>query len=179
MGTEAKQRLVYEVRRRAEGTGYEVTETAEGFRVERDLSDVRWWGPMHEAGVKRLTAHQVTLDEAAHRLTITDETREVEWRTDAGALQPHWGANASIGSERLAVTGTRGFRDEARLAAVENCTVATMDGGDIVRGAAEQLGWSESVPASIKVGVVAAVAGGGLVVLVVAGLVMALVLDGF
>ncbi|MCW2769742.1 MAG: hypothetical protein JWR27_1175 [Aeromicrobium sp.] len=46
----SRNSLIDDVRRRAVDTGYQLTETDDGFRLERDISDMTWWGRPPRAG---------------------------------------------------------------------------------------------------------------------------------
>lgn len=59
------QRLIDAVRASAEDSPYVIEETEEGFRVQLDVADARWWGPLSKSSLKKTLSHHVRLDEAA------------------------------------------------------------------------------------------------------------------
>jgi hypothetical protein len=102
----SRNSLIDDVRRRAVDTGYQLTETDDGFRLERDISDMTWWGPAAKGGVTFLVAHRVRLDEAHGRMTILAESRNISWR--GGAIpQPSWSGRATLMRGRIHATGFR------------------------------------------------------------------------
>jgi hypothetical protein len=146
--------LMDAVRQAAAGTGYEVTPTDDGFRVQRDLADVRWWGPLSKSGVKRLVAHLVRADPEAKRLTITDELRTVGWRAGAQP-EPFWTGNMEMMRGRITSSGFRksyGVREDGTFGVLEHYSFSTREGRDLVRDAARELGWTERMPVEAKIG---------------------------
>jgi hypothetical protein len=172
--TDPAQQLLAAVTERARGTGYVVTKTPRGFRVERDLSDATWWGPLFKAGVHRLTAHEVRVDAATRQLTITDEMRNVEWQTGADP-RPMWRGHAEMSRGRMIQLGFRksyGVRGDGTLGPIEDYRYDTREGRDLIRASAAELGWSERMPWEQKVGLLFGVVGAvGAVVTVVTLLV--------
>jgi hypothetical protein len=156
--------LVDAVRARAEAAGYEVTETPDGFRVERDLADARYWGPLYKAGVHTLTGHEVRVDQAAGVLAITDVHRNVEWRggnDGTTQLRPFWSLHADTTRGRIAAVGTKkswGVREDGTLGTIEDYTFDTGAGRATIREAAAELGWRERMPLDQRIGLAVAIA---------------------
>jgi hypothetical protein len=164
MTTHDTRALIEAVRSRAEPLGYEVTETADGFVVERNLADVRYWGLLHQAGIRTLTGHEVRVDEAAGRVSITDVQRDVEWRAGndgAADLRPFWSLHQEVSRGRIAAVGTTrswGMREDGTLGTIEDYSFDTNAGRGAIRGAVEELGWGEQMPLDQRIGLYVAVA---------------------
>ncbi len=163
--------LIEAVRRRAEEIGYRVEETPEGFIVERNLADVRYWGLLHKAGVRTVTGHEVRVDEAAVRVSITDVQRHLEWRAGndgAGELRPFWSLHTETTRGRIAAVGTKkswGMREDGTLGTIEDYSFDTNAGRGAIREALDELGWSEQMPLEQRIGLWVAVATAVLTVL--------------
>ncbi len=164
MTTYDARALIAAVRARAEPAGYQVTETPDGFRVERDLADVRYWGLLHKAGLRTLTGHEVRVDEAAGVLAVTDVQRDVEWRAGndgATQLRPFWSVHAQTSRGRIAAVGTKkswGVREDGTLGTIEDYSFDTNAGRATIRDAAAELGWREQMPLDQRIGLAVAVA---------------------
>jgi hypothetical protein len=156
--------LVAAVRTRAERVGYQVTETPGGFRVERNLADARYWGPLYKAGVRTLTGHEVTSDPATGVLAVTDVQRNVEWRAGNDGvtqLRPFWALHAETSQGRIAAVGTKrswGVREDGTLGTIEDYSFDTNEGRATIREAAAELGWRERMPLDQRIGLAVAVA---------------------
>ncbi len=163
--------LIEAVRRRAVEIGYQVKETPEGFVVERNLADVRYWGLLHKAGVRTLTGHEVKVDDAAGRVSITDVQRHLEWRAGndgAGELRPSWSLHTETTRGRIAAVGTRkswGMREDGTLGTIEDYSFDTNAGRGTIREALDELGWSERMPLEQRIGLWVAVVTAVLTVL--------------
>ena len=171
MTAQHARELIETVRARAEELGYEVEATPEGFVVERNLADVRYWGLLHKAGVRTLTGHEVRVDEAARRVSITDVQRHLEWRAGnhgAGELRPFWSLHQETAKGRIAAVGTTkswGMREDGTLGTIEDYSFDTNEGRNAVRAALEELGWSERMPLEQRIGLWVAVVTAVLTVL--------------
>ncbi len=163
--------LIDAVRSRAEELGYQVEETPEGFVVERNLADVRYWGLLHKAGVRTLTGHEVRVDADAGRVSITDVQRHLEWRAGndgAGELRPFWSLHAETTRGRVAAVGTTkswGMREDGTLGTIEDYSFDTNAGRGAIREALEESGWREQMPLEQRIGLWVAVVTAVLTVL--------------
>jgi hypothetical protein len=163
--------LIEAVRFRAEEIGYQVDETPAGFVVERNLADARYWGLLHKAGVRTLTGHEVRVDEAAGRVSITDVQRHLEWRAGndgAGELRPSWSLHAETTRGRIAAVGTKkswGVREDGNLGTIEDYSFDTNAGRGSIRAAMDELGWSERMPLEQRIGLWVAIVTAVLTVL--------------
>lgn len=171
MTTHDTRALIDAVRARAEEIGYHVEETPEGFTVERNLADVRYWGLLHKAGVRTLTGHEVRVDQAAGRVSISDVQRHLEWRAGndgATELRPFWSLEAETTRGRIAAVGTKkswGMREDGTLGTIEDYSFDTNAGRATIREALAELGWSEQMPLDQRIGLWVAVATAVLTVL--------------
>ena len=158
--THDTQALILAVRARAESLGYHVTRTPDGFTVERNLADARYWAPLHKASVHTVTGHEVRVDEAAGTVRITDVHRNVEWRAGndgAGDVRPFWAAESRTTRGRILAAGTTkswGVREDGTVGAIEDYSFNTNEGRDAVRLALVELGWREQMPLDQKIGLV-------------------------
>jgi hypothetical protein len=156
--------LVAAVRARAEQVGYEVAETPYGFRVERNLADVRYWALMQKVGVSTLTGHEVRVDPVKGTLDITDVHREIEWRAGndgVSGLRPFWALDAEAKRGRIIAVGAKktwGMREDGSLGTVEDYSFDTNEGRRTIRDAAAELGWRERMPLDQRIGLAVAVA---------------------
>ena len=163
MARDAAQQFVDAVALRAEGSGYEVTRTRTGFRIERDLSDESHWEPLFRAGIEKLIRHDVHLDEATRRVTIVDEVRDVVW-TGGAEPRPAWsGGKARRRRGRVIERGFAFTYDPsadgpARM--IEQYRYDTNEGRRFVRDVAKELGWREQRSIEQKIGIAVAVLGG-------------------
>lgn len=168
------------VRERAEGTPYVVERTDEGFDVRLDLADARWFDLMHKRGLRTAYTHHVRLDEAEHVLAITDDMRSVEWR--AGADVGHGGMRPVLAAQAQRATGRfhevsfhkeYGLSEDGHLGEVVSYSFSSKEGLTLIREPAKELGWTERMPVTAKVGLVFGVVGGvGALVTVVVLLVL-------
>ncbi len=171
MTTHDTRALIEAVRARADELGYHVEETPEGFVVERDLADARYWGLLHKAGVRTLTGHEVRVDEAAGQVSITDVQRHLEWRAGddrAHELQPFWSLHQEVTKGRIAAVGATkswGMREDGTLGTVEDYTFDTDAGRATIRSALAELGWRERMPLDQRIGLWVAVVTAVLTVL--------------
>jgi hypothetical protein len=156
--------LIEAVRVRAAELGYAVARTADGFTVERDLADARYWGPLHLASVRALTGHEVQVDPGTRTVKIADVHRNVEWRAGndgLGEWQPFWSAETEVTRGRILATGTTrswGVRADGTVGAVEDYSFDTDAGRSAIRAALADLGWSEAMPLDQRIGLYVAVA---------------------
>jgi hypothetical protein len=163
--------LIEAVRARAEKLGYQVEETPDGFVVERNLADVRYWGLLHKAGVRTLTGHEVTVDQAARRVSVTDVQRHLEWRAGndgAGQLRPFWSLHQETSRGRIAAVGTTkswGMREDGTLGVIEDYSFDTNAGRGTIREALDELGWTEQMGLEQRIGLWVAIVTAVLTVL--------------
>jgi hypothetical protein len=163
--------LIDAVRVRAARLGYTVTPTPEGFTVERDLADARYWAPLHLASVKTLTGHEVQVDPGTRTVKITDVHRNVEWRAGNDGLEgwrPFWSADVEVTRGRISAIGTTrswGVREDGTVGAIEDYAFDTNAGRSTIRESLGELGWSETMPLDQRIGLYVAIGTAVLLVL--------------
>ena len=173
------QELIARVRAVADGSPYAVEERPYGFDLMIDIVDATWWTLLRKNSVKRVFTHEVHLDEAKRRMTITDVANEVRWDAGVGpsgrpslhaekqvqkgrvhefSSEKQWGADAATGE----------------VGKVVDYTFRAGEGRDLVRDAAQPLGWSEGMGREQKIGLAAALVALGIIVVigVVAGVIL-------
>lgn len=175
------QRLVDAVKDNAEDSPYRVEETEDGFRVQLDIADNRWWGPLSKSGLKRTASYDVRVDEAAKTIAITDTLYELNWRVgtsveEVASLQPTLAeATAESKSGRLYHRETRktwAFDESGRFAKVVDYSFNTSEGRDMIRGPAKALGWKERMPLKAKIGILVGILGGAIAIITAIALVV-------
>jgi hypothetical protein len=179
MGMGDAERLVAAVRERAEGTPYVVQPTEDGFDLRIDVGDARWYGLLYKSGLRKVFAFHVDLDEQRHRMTITDDHVDVRW--DAGLdtsghplpvlTASAEGSRVRGRSYELSLNQTFALAGDARPGTVLDYTFSSAEGRDLIRDAAEDLGWSESTHADQRTGLV--IAGIALAAVLVLGVALA------
>jgi hypothetical protein len=144
----ASQELIASVREAAEGTPYVVEERPYGFDVTINIVDKQWYTLLRKNGVKRVFTHEVTLDEGARRLSITDVAQTVRWDGGAGI-----GSLPSLHAERSFQKG-RVYQysmqkqigvdaETGQLGMPVDYTFSSGEGRALIRDAARGAGWSE------------------------------------
>jgi hypothetical protein len=170
-----KAELIEATRVRAARLGYTVTATPEGFTVERDLADARYWGPLHLASVKTLTGHEVQVDPATRTVKITDVHRNIEWRAGNDGLdewRPFWSADTEVTRGRIVATGTTrswGVREDGTVGTIEDYSFDTNAGRSSIRSSLAELGWREAMPLDQRIGLFVAIGTAVLLVLCFGG----------
>ncbi|GAB3888000.1 hypothetical protein [Terrabacter terrigena] len=169
------QQLIEQVRSVAAGGPYVVTERPYGFDLTIDVADARTTTMIRQHGLERVLTHEVRLDEAAHALSITDVSHEVRWDETAAD-----GAGLRLHPERVGKPALRGrahsssFREELGVGPADGAhrgghAAASGEGRELVRDAAEALGWHERMGRDRRIAL--AVAGIAVAGLLVAGLI--------
>jgi hypothetical protein len=173
-GSADTQHLIEQVRSEAVGGPYVVAERPYGFDLTIDVADARWSTLIRQHGLDRVFTHEVHLDEAAHALTITDVSNQVRWDaggSDAGGLSLH--AEKSVQRGRVhswSFQKELGVDTETGEAGqVVDYSFASGEGRDLIRQAAESLGWRERMGRDQRIGL--AFAGIAVAGLLVAGLI--------
>lgn len=173
------QQLLDAVRERTAGTPYVVTETPTGFDVRVDIENASWYALMYKQHLDRTWIYHVSLDEAAKTMSITDDVRGIDWRAGArsegGVPVPVLSAAASGARGRFeskSFQKTFAFNEQGEFGKVVDFRFDSSEGRDLIRGPARDLGWSEKMGGAQRTGLVFAVAGGVLAVVVVVALVV-------
>jgi hypothetical protein len=115
------------------------------------------------------------VEQAAGQVTITDVQRDLEWRAGndgAGELRPFWSLHRETSKGRIAAVGTKrswGMREDGTLGTIEDYSFDTNAGRGTIRGALEELGWSERMPLEQRIGLYVAVVTAVLLVLCFGG----------
>lgn len=173
------QELVAAVRARTEGTPYVVEETGSGFDVRIDIENASWYALLYKQHLSRTWVYHVKL-EGAKTLSITDDVREVDWRAGAesrgGVPTPVLTASTSRDLGRIeskSFQKTWGVDEQGGYGKVVDYQFTSSEGRDLIRGPAEELGWTEKRGTSERIGLYVAV--GTVALLLVAGLIVAIV----
>ncbi|MGG5260643.1 hypothetical protein [Phycicoccus avicenniae] len=161
MGSSTEE-LVRRVREAAEGTPYVVVERPYGFDVTIDLADARWLTLTRARGLRKVVTHEVHV-KGSGRYGITDIERTVEYGAGSdGAGGASLGAARSIRRGRL-LGGSRRVEigldaDTGKVGKVVDYTFRAGEGRELVRGAADELGWREEMNAEQRGGLVVGIA---------------------
>jgi hypothetical protein len=157
---------------------YTVVPAEGGFDVVLDAVDAQWTTLAHRNGLRRTVTHQVRLDESAMAFTVDDRTLDVEWQggVDLGGA-PRFVLRGSAQVQSGRQFGFRkgreyGLRDDGTLGVAAGWDFRIGEGRELVRWAAREQGWDESLPRDAKIGLW--VAGTTLALLVLGGLVIGL-----
>lgn len=143
--------LVARVRSAATGTPYVVVERSEGFDLTVDVANAEWLTALRAHGLHRVMTHRVRLNEAKHRLSITDIENDVSWNggPDGRGLSLH--ARRTVKRGRVISYSKRmEFGVDARSGRggkVVDYTFRAGEGRDLIRRAAKDAGWSEQMGA--------------------------------
>ncbi|MGO4597056.1 hypothetical protein [Terrabacter sp. 2RAF25] len=187
-GSADTQHLIEQVRSVAAGGPYVVAERPYGFDLTIDPADAHAADLIRRHGLERVLTHQVRLDEGAHALSITDISHLVRWDPATGDPGDPGDLGATGGNGGgLSLHAERGGRPAPRARAqstsfdealgVESADtgqlggqpVASGEGRELVREAAEALGWREQRGRDRRIAL--AVAGIAVAGLLVAGLI--------
>ena len=175
--------LAERVRQLVAGGPYQVRPTDYGFDVELTAVDARWTTLMYRNGLRTAVVHQVRVDDARHALSITDRTVDVQWQAGAGLAggvpvpRFSYSTEATSGRQLGSSRGMEiGLRDDATFGVAAQWHHRVSEGREVVRQAAAEQGWTEQVPRDQETGLIAAVGGIG-VALVVALVVLVVVLS--
>ena len=168
------QMLMTEIARELYPAGYVLAPTPDGFTVDRNLADASWVIPIGIAQVKSVIGHQVALDPVSSSLTITDTSKDVEWRMGLDGVTPVAVASANMSTfrgRRIAMGGTKqfGMRLDGSVGAIQDYTYNTEIARECIERVAATQGWNQSASrspmgASEKVGLGVAI---GAIVLAV------------
>ncbi|MEI4270415.1 hypothetical protein TEK04_01645 [Klenkia sp. LSe6-5] len=157
---------------------YTVVPAEGGFDVVLDAVDAQWTTLAMRRGLRRTVTHQVRLDETARTCTINDRTMRIEWAVGAQlGTRPRFvlRGSAEMTSGRaigFAKGREYGLRDDGTLGVAAGWDFSLGEGRELVRWAAREQGWSESLPRNATIGLW--VAGVTVGLLLVAGLVVGL-----
>jgi hypothetical protein len=142
--------LIQRVREAAEGTPYVVQERPYGFDVTINVVDAQWYTLLRKRGLERVFTHEVRLDEDRKKLSVTDVEHSLRW--DAGTAP---GGPPSMHAERRLRRGrVHQYRREVavgvdartgQLGIPVDYSFRSGEGRGLVREAARELGWSESM----------------------------------
>ena len=148
------------VRESTRDTPYAVRETPRGFDLTIDVADARWLAILKAHGLKKVFTHEVTLDEAGQRLSITDVSNTLSW--GAGGSTPRLQAERSVARGRVY---EKSFRKEfgvdlrdGHVGKVVDYSFDAGEGRTLIREVAKAQGWSESMGREQKGAVVVGVA---------------------
>jgi hypothetical protein len=151
----SRAELMSRVHAAVQGTAYTLVPTQDGFDVQTSAFPSAF--PRHrEAGA--VLTHHVRLDEATRTFTITEEVR----RRDAqGGRSTQYGRQ-SFKSFDI----TLGRRKDGTFGKIDEQRFSSDDGRRVIVDAAAALGWTLRRGQAEKAGLIAAVIGGGIAVVV-------------
>jgi hypothetical protein len=160
----------------AAGTPYAVTPTDQGFDVGLDLANASWYTLYGKAGLAMSYTHHVRVQEGWY--SITDDSRGVRW----GAGVPGFSGSSSRSLGRLKTFGAQkswALDEHGRLRPVVEFRFDSEEGRQLITGVAEQLGLTQRRGTAEKIGLVAAIIGGGGAVVTAVSLLVMVVLGKF
>jgi hypothetical protein len=176
-----REQLIECVRELAHGTPYVVEDTESGFDVRVDVADATWYSLMNKEGLTKVFTHHVTVDQERRTLAVTDDSYTLTWKagvgvgdstsvpTVSGSAERVLGRVYEFGGEKIFAWDEKG-----RYGEVVSYRLNSREGHGLIRTAADQSGFTEKAGGAQTTGLVFAVIGGGIAVLVVLGLVIAL-----
>lgn len=180
-GSADTQHLVEQVRSVVAGGPYVVSERPYGFDLAIDVADAEAASLIRTQGLDHVLTHEVRLDEGARTLSITDVSHRVRWEPD-----PAGGPRLSLHRDRLdrsvrqPRTSSPSFGEELGVGSADAAhlggrPVASGEGRELVREAAEALGWREQKGRDRRLALaVAGIAVAGLLVAALIALVIRL-----
>ncbi|WP_251149753.1 hypothetical protein [Cellulosimicrobium sp. Marseille-Q4280] len=173
--------LAAAVGQRLEQTPYRIVDPRpDGFTMQLDLADARWWGVLSRSGLRETYDFVVRVEPDGPGYSILERRTQVEWVVGAHGPQPRLGGVLSASrfdgtswtySAKIRV----GLDDEGRLRAVVAYAFSPVHGRRIIREAASSLGLRLRMTGRSKVALGAAILGGVVAVL---GVVVAIVASG-
>lgn len=159
------EQLISAVRARTEGTPYVLTETPAGFDVHIDIEDASWFALYSGQHLSRAWVYHVKVEDGPKALSITDESRDLQWRAGAGGgggdLRPVLAVSKSGARGRFEEKSFRktwAIGEDGKPDEVVDYRFTAAEGRDLIRGPARELGWSEQRGNAEKVGLYVAVA---------------------
>lgn len=176
-----KQALVERVRAATAEGPYLIEETPDGFDMEIDIVDAKWYTLIRANGLTKVFTYSVKLDEEQQQYSITDIANTVRWSAGPGVEGPPE-LEAEVAQQRGRVyqksfgmsTGV-----DARTGAVGvpmSYSFNSGEGRNLIREVAKEAGWSEAMGSEQKIGLwVAAITVALLVIIGIVALVVALV----
>ena len=155
---------------------YVVVPAEGGPDVVLDAVDARWTTLAYRRGLRKTVTHQVRVDERARSFSVNDLTRSAQWSVGVDPTGPpvlRLAGSASFASGRqIGFSRGReyGLRDDGTLGVAAGWDFRMGEGRELVRWAAREQGWRETMPRDVKTGI--AVAGVTVALLLVAGIVL-------
>ncbi|WP_157879982.1 hypothetical protein [Streptomyces natalensis] len=160
----AVEELYARVQAAAEGTPYRMCRTERGFDLTVDVDVPQWQELLTRRRVSQVCTYRVAVRPEKKIYTMTDVVRTVEYEAGVGGVR--LGASVFVGRD-VSLSSYR------TLDGSEQYTFSSAEGHGLIRGAAEELGWRESQPVSVKIGIGFAALGGlgGLAALITLAIV--------
>lgn len=153
-----------------------VDEIPDGFTVQIDVADARWWGLLQQRGL-RSTFRWVVRMGGPGTYSVTDTSTRLDWAAGAdGQLRPSLSARASTfqGTQiSLRRESIWGLREDGTFGPVVDYVFDSSEGRALIDAVAERQGLKKTMNSAAKVGLIVAIGAVGLIVL---GGVIALVL---
>jgi hypothetical protein len=176
--------LAAEVRRAVAETPYTVTdETPDGFTVQIDVVDQKWWTLMYRKSLSQTFRHVVRVDPEAGTYDVTDKSMTVQWAAGAdvsgGVPKPTLKASAGFSQGTFRTKSFRkefGVDDDGNVGAVVDYSFDSGEGNRLIDEQAQRLGLTKKMNRTARFGLVVALIGvlGALVAVVVLVAVLAL-----
>lgn len=158
------------VRHAFEGSPYVVTTTDDGFRVDLDIVDARWYQLLAKAGLKSTWRHDVKIKPG--RYSITDRSAEVRWK--AGVPTASWSKSVAAGTiKQFKAERTWAFDEHGNFRRVVDYRFNSYESRQALRDIGDSLGLKYTMNSQAKAGLIVGIAGAGLalVVLLVLGII--------
>ncbi|GAA5154286.1 hypothetical protein GCM10023340_37590 [Nocardioides marinquilinus] len=159
--------LAAEVRRATEETPYTVTdETPDGFTVQIDVVDQKWWTLMYRRSLSQTFRHVVRVDAEAGTYDVTDKSATVEWAAGAdvggGVPRPTLKAQAGFSQGTFRSKSFRkelGVDDDGNVGAVVDYSFDSAEGNRLIDEQAQRLGLTKKMNKTARIGLVFALVG--------------------
>lgn len=173
--------IVDAVRLAAAETPYRVVEQPYGFDLTLDIVDARWLTLFKANGLRRVFTHEVRLEPAKRRFTVTDVANELRWDAGTdGALVPSLHVLQKMKAGRIHEVSFEkqiGFSpDSGRVETVVDYRFDSGAGRAMITRVLEGAGWKQAWSTEMKIGLVGALLGGGVALTVAVLLVVFLVI---
>lgn len=141
---------------------YEVTSTHEGFRVDLQIADARWYEFFAQAGLTSAWRHDVKI--TTEGFSITDRRTQMRWR--AGVPEVDWSRVGTVGTQLGTTTErTWAFDEQGRFRRVVDYSFNPAESRRALRDIGDHLGLRYRMNAHARMGLAFGIAGGAVAVL--------------
>lgn len=135
------------VAKAVENTPYAIEDTKNGFIVQLDVVDARWWTIFAREGLSSSFSWRVT--ERRSSFTIYDRKIRMDWAAGvprlAGSLEYQGGRIMGFNREKIWALSDRGL-----IEPVVDYKFNSREGRDLIRLVAKELGLRERLPMTLK-----------------------------